>query len=197
MKQVVAGFPSSCISGLWIGSGSPGGSPPALGWSAGGATGFVIVASRSGKVRSSSIVETGEALRSLPSPIASAETLLGKTSQRLRGIVLRNTRFLNASNHRMNGSSVDNPYVIPYASLMSTLTASEARAQLYRLIDEAAKSHVPIRITGKRHNAVLVSEEDWAAVQETLYLLSVPGMRESIKEGMESPVEECSAELDW
>lgn len=80
---------------------------------------------------------------------------------------------------------------------MSTLTASEARARLYRLIDEAAESHVPIRITGKRNNAVLVSEEDWASVQETLYLLSIPGMRESIKEGLELPVEECSDELDW
>ncbi len=80
---------------------------------------------------------------------------------------------------------------------MSTLTASEARAQLYRLIDEAARSHKPIRITGKRHNAVLVSEEDWASVQETLYLLSVPGMRESIREGLKTPVEECEEELDW
>lgn len=80
---------------------------------------------------------------------------------------------------------------------MSTLTASEARAKLYRLIDETAKSHQPIRITGKRNNAVLVSEEDWTSVQETLYLLSVPGMRESIKEGLETPVDECSEELDW
>ena len=80
---------------------------------------------------------------------------------------------------------------------MSTLTASEARANLYRLIDEAAQSHVPIRITGKRNNAILVSEEDWASVQETLYLMSIPGMRESIKEGMETPVEQCSEELDW
>ncbi len=80
---------------------------------------------------------------------------------------------------------------------MSTLTASEARAKLYRLIDEAAQSHTPIRISGKRHNAVLVSEEDWASVQETLYLLSVPGMPESIKEGMESPIEECSEKLKW
>lgn len=80
---------------------------------------------------------------------------------------------------------------------MSTLTVSEARANLYRLIDEAAQSHTPVRITGKRHNAVLVSEEDWAAVQETLYLLSVPGMRESIRQGMETPVDECSEELDW
>ena len=80
---------------------------------------------------------------------------------------------------------------------MTTLTASEARANLYRLIDEAAESHVPIRITGKRNNAVLVSEEDWASVQETMYLLSVPGMRESIIEGMQSPVEECKTELNW
>ncbi len=80
---------------------------------------------------------------------------------------------------------------------MSTLTVSEARANLYRLIDEAAESHVPIRIIGKRNSAILVSEEDWASVQETMYLLSVPGMRESIKEGMTSPVEECETELDW
>lgn len=80
---------------------------------------------------------------------------------------------------------------------MSTLTASEARAKLYRLIDKVAESHVPIRITGKRNNAVLVSEQDWASVQETMYLLSVPEMRESIREGMLAPVEECEAELDW
>ena len=80
---------------------------------------------------------------------------------------------------------------------MSTMTASEARANLYRLIDEAAESHTPIRITGKRNSAVLISEEDWASVQETMYLLSVPGMRESIREGMDSPVEEFESELDW
>lgn len=80
---------------------------------------------------------------------------------------------------------------------MSTLTASEARAKLYRLIDEAAESHVPILITGKRNSAVLVSEKDWAAVQETVYLLSIPGMRESIREGMDTSIEECETELDW
>ncbi|MDG2088707.1 MAG: type II toxin-antitoxin system Phd/YefM family antitoxin [Arenicellaceae bacterium] len=62
---------------------------------------------------------------------------------------------------------------------------------------EAAESHVPIRITGKRNSAVLVSEKDWASVQETMYLFSVPGMRESILEGMDTAVEECEAELDW
>lgn len=80
---------------------------------------------------------------------------------------------------------------------MPPLTASEARSNLYRLIDEAAVSHQPVMITGKRHNAVLVSEEDWAAIQETLFLLSVPGMRESIREGMAEPVDECRTELDW
>jgi len=80
---------------------------------------------------------------------------------------------------------------------MNTITASEARAKLYRLIDEAAESHVPINITGKRNSAVLVSEQDWSAVQETMYLLSVPGMRESIREGMETPVNELESELDW
>ena len=67
---------------------------------------------------------------------------------------------------------------------MSTITASEARANLYRLIDEAAESHKPIVISGKRANAVLVSEEDWSAIQETLHLLAIPGMRESIKNSM-------------
>lgn len=80
---------------------------------------------------------------------------------------------------------------------MSTLTASEARSNLYRLIDETADSHEPVVITGKRHKAVLISAEDWAAIQETMYLLSVPGMRESIRAGLAEPVGECSAELDW
>ena len=80
---------------------------------------------------------------------------------------------------------------------MATVTASEGRARLYRLIDEAAESHEPVRITGKRHNAVLISEEDWESIQETLYLLSIPGMRESIKEGLGTPVEACDEALDW
>ena len=80
---------------------------------------------------------------------------------------------------------------------MSTFTVSEARANLYRLIDEAADNHQPITITGKRHNAVLMAEEDWSAIQETLFLLSIPGMRESIREGMETPDADCDKELDW
>jgi prevent-host-death family protein len=80
---------------------------------------------------------------------------------------------------------------------MQTLSASNARSNLYRLIDEAAASHQPLVITGKRNNAVLVSEQDWAAIQETLFLLSVPGMRESIREGMATPAEELADKLDW
>lgn len=80
---------------------------------------------------------------------------------------------------------------------MQTLTVSEARSNLYRLIDDTATSHQPIVITGKRHNAVLVSEEDWTSIQETVYLLSIPGMRESIREGMSSPESECTSELSW
>ncbi len=80
---------------------------------------------------------------------------------------------------------------------MTTLNVTDARKNLYGLIDEVYDSHEPVLITGKRHNAVLVSEEDWGAVQETLYLLSVPGMRKSIKEGMETPADKCSKNLKW
>ena len=80
---------------------------------------------------------------------------------------------------------------------MTALTASEARANLYRLIDQAAKSHQPIMITGKRSSAVLLAAEDWQAIQETLYLLSIPGMRESLKEGMAQPLGESAKELGW
>ena len=80
---------------------------------------------------------------------------------------------------------------------MKTISVSQARANLYKLLEEASESHEPLVITGKRGNAVLVSEEDWRAVQETLYLLSIPGMRESIREGLETPVEECTEDLDW
>ena len=80
---------------------------------------------------------------------------------------------------------------------MTTLTASRARAQLYQLVDRTAGSHEPIQITGKRNNAVLVSEEDWRAIQETLYLLSIPGMRESIRKGLKTPIKKCTPNLDW
>lgn len=81
--------------------------------------------------------------------------------------------------------------------MATVLTASEARANLYRLIDETAESHEPIAITGKRANAVLVSEHDWNAMQETLYLLSIKGMRESIKDGLAEAPERLAKALDW
>ena len=81
--------------------------------------------------------------------------------------------------------------------IMTILNATEARSRLYSLIDEAAETHEPIMISGKRSNAVLVSEEDWNAISETLHLLSVPGMRDSIKEGMDMDISECDKDLDW
>jgi antitoxin YefM len=80
---------------------------------------------------------------------------------------------------------------------MKTISVSQARANLYKLLEEAGESHEPLVITGKKGNAVLLAEEDWRAIQETLYLISIPGMRESIREGLETPVEECTEELDW
>jgi antitoxin YefM len=80
---------------------------------------------------------------------------------------------------------------------MKTISATQARDELYHLIDETAETSTPITITGRRHDAVLVSSADWDAMQETLYLLSIPGMAESIKEGMATPLEECDTELRW
>ncbi|MBL7081357.1 MAG: type II toxin-antitoxin system Phd/YefM family antitoxin [Candidatus Omnitrophica bacterium] len=80
---------------------------------------------------------------------------------------------------------------------MTTLTASEARVRMYKLLDKAAEFHEPIQITGKRHNAILIAEEDWRAINETLYLLSIPGMRESIRQGLKTPFKKCSKKLKW
>ncbi|HUU38999.1 MAG TPA: type II toxin-antitoxin system Phd/YefM family antitoxin [Candidatus Desulfaltia sp.] len=80
---------------------------------------------------------------------------------------------------------------------MTVLKASDARARLYRLIDEAALSHKPVFISGKRHSAVLLSEEDWRSIQETLYLLSIPRMRKSIVEGLKTPVSKCGRKISW
>lgn len=80
---------------------------------------------------------------------------------------------------------------------MKTINATKAREKLYKLLDETSESHEPIQITGKRGNAILISEEDWRAMSETLYLLSIPGMRESIRDGIAAPIEECSGELQW
>lgn len=80
---------------------------------------------------------------------------------------------------------------------MRTINVTNARADLYNLLLETAESHEPIQITGKKSNAILVSEDDWRSIQETLYLLSIPGMRESIVDGLKSVVNEETEELDW
>lgn len=80
---------------------------------------------------------------------------------------------------------------------MKTIAATKARETLYRLLDEVAVSSEPVQITGRRANAILVSEADWRALQETVHLMSIPGMAESIREGLETPLEECVEELDW
>ena len=80
---------------------------------------------------------------------------------------------------------------------MKTINATLARGKLYRLINEISSSHEPIQITGKMNNAVLLAEDDWNYIQETLYLLSIPNMRESIIAGLKTPIKECSEKLDW
>ena len=80
---------------------------------------------------------------------------------------------------------------------MTNITVTEARKRLYKLLDEVAQSHEPVQIAGKRNSAVLISEDDWRSIQETLYLTSIPGMRESILAGMKTSEDECEKELDW
>jgi len=80
---------------------------------------------------------------------------------------------------------------------MTVLNASEARSNLYRLIDQTNDSHEPVFISGKRNSAVLIAEEDWKAIQETLFLVSIPGMKESILDGMKEPLEKSNRKLDW
>lgn len=75
---------------------------------------------------------------------------------------------------------------------MPTPTASEARANIYRLMDQAVESHQPVTISGKRNDVVLIAAEDWQAIQETLHLLSLPGIRESIREGMTESPNQCA-----
>ncbi len=80
---------------------------------------------------------------------------------------------------------------------MKTIPATKARQSLYRLMDEVAVTSEPVQITGRRQGAVLVSEEDWRAIQETLYLVSIPGMRASIRKGLKTPLKDCVEKLDW
>jgi prevent-host-death family protein len=80
---------------------------------------------------------------------------------------------------------------------MTSYSASEARKNLYKLVDRVKETHEPVYIVGKRNSAYLISEEDWRAVQETLYLDSIPGMRKSILEGMKTPAEEMDKDPGW
>ena len=78
---------------------------------------------------------------------------------------------------------------------MKTVEAKKVR--ISELLSESEKSHEPIHIVGKKSAGVLVSIDDWEAIQETLYLLSIPKMREKIVRGLKTPVEKCSTELSW
>lgn len=101
--------------------------------------------------------------------------------------------------HALDVGSKNNPCVPDakaYACHMKTISATTARADLYRVIDTTIEEHEPIQITGKRGNAILISEPDWRAIQETLYLVSIPGMRDSIQAGMAESIEDCSKEVD-
>lgn len=80
---------------------------------------------------------------------------------------------------------------------MKTINATRTRSKLSKLIEDAVESNEPIQLTGKQRNAVLISEEKWNAIQETLYLLSIPGMRDSVRKGLATPIDECSEGLDW
>ena len=80
---------------------------------------------------------------------------------------------------------------------MTTLTTTEASKRLDEVLDDLAESHEAVQIAGQRHSGVLVSEDNWRAIQETLYLTGIPGVKESIVDGLRTPVEQCVKELDW
>ncbi len=81
--------------------------------------------------------------------------------------------------------------------MTKVMTVSQARTNIYKIMDETAQTHQPIMITGKRNNVVMLSEEDWNAIEETLYLNSIPGMASSIKEAMDAPNSEFSEDIEW
>ncbi len=81
--------------------------------------------------------------------------------------------------------------------MTKVMTVSQARANIYKIMDETSQTHQPIMITGKRNNVVMISEEDWNAIEETLYLNSITGMANSIKEAMNAPDSEFSEDIEW
>jgi len=80
---------------------------------------------------------------------------------------------------------------------MQSVSISKARSTLYGIVDTVDQNHAPLLIVGKRANAVIISEEDWKAIQETLFLDAIPGMRDSILEGLKTPIDKCSKDLPW
>ncbi len=80
---------------------------------------------------------------------------------------------------------------------MTTLSTTEASSRLDEVLDNLAESHEVVQIAGQRHSGVLVSEDDWRAIEETLHLTGIRGMKDSIVEGLRTPVEQCAKELDW
>ena len=80
---------------------------------------------------------------------------------------------------------------------MTAVSATSARSNLYRLIDQVNEESRPVTITGQRGNAVLIGEADWQAIQETLFLESVPGFAESVRQARAEGIEAASTDLDW
>ena len=80
---------------------------------------------------------------------------------------------------------------------MKTITATEARKDIYNLVESVEHNHEPVHISSKRSHAILIAESDWRAIQETLYLVSIPKMRESIRKGLKTPLSECLDEIEW
>ncbi len=98
--------------------------------------------------------------------------------------------------------TIDKAYGFTYmkgGGTMAVINATTARARLFRLVDEVAESHEPVFIAGPRNNAVLISEEDWRSIEETLYLSAIPGLKESILAARQEPVDEMAPDddKDW
>jgi len=86
---------------------------------------------------------------------------------------------------------------MPVDEAMTIVSAADAQTKIHALLEQTATEHKPLMITGPTSNGVLVAEEDWNALQETLYLYGIPGMRESIEAGLREPLEECSKDPGW
>lgn len=80
---------------------------------------------------------------------------------------------------------------------MTAVNITHARKNLYKLVKTLNRSHNPVHILGKNGSAVMVSEDDWKSIEETLFLVSIPGMKESIVKGMAEPLKHCVRKLDW